>query len=102
MNRYPSDLKDKEWKMLEPLIPQPTGQGRPREYPWRELVNAMFYIVRSGCAWRMIRVICHIGSRCITISDDGAKMEPGKESTPCYENGLGKSWGETNNRVLVF
>jgi putative transposase len=54
MKRYPSDLKDKEWKILEPLIPQATGQGRPREYPWREIVNAMFYITRSGCSWRMM------------------------------------------------
>jgi transposase len=37
MKRYPSDLKDKEWKLLEPLIPQ--AQGRPRESPWRELVH---------------------------------------------------------------
>jgi putative transposase len=54
MRRYPSDLKDKEWQILRPLIPQPTRQGRPREYPLRELVNAMFYITRSGCAWRMM------------------------------------------------
>lgn len=54
IKRYPSDLKDKEWNILEPLLPQATGQGRPREYPWREVVNAMFYITRSGCSWRMM------------------------------------------------
>jgi predicted transposase YbfD/YdcC len=54
MKRYPSDLKDKEWNSLEFLMPQRSGQGRPREYSWRELVNAMFYITRSGCSWRML------------------------------------------------
>lgn len=51
---YPSDLTDAEWAVLEPLIPGEHKLGRPARYPKREIVNAIFYLVRSGCAWRML------------------------------------------------
>jgi putative transposase len=53
--RYPSDLTDLQWSNIEHLFPQPTGKtGRPRTYAVREIVNAIFYLARSGCAWRML------------------------------------------------
>ena len=53
--RYPSDLTDLQWVNIEHLFPQPrTRAGRPRSYPLREVVNAAFYLARSGCAWRML------------------------------------------------
>lgn len=52
---YPTDLNDTEWNVLEQHLPKSTSRrGRPREHPWREILNAIFYIVRSGCAWRML------------------------------------------------
>ncbi len=51
---YPSDLKDKEWEVLEPHLPPPSNRGRPLEYSLREILNAIFYILRTGCAWRMM------------------------------------------------
>ena len=51
---YPSDLSDAEWEIIEPLLPRPQGKGRPRVHPLREILNAIFYIVRSGCVWRML------------------------------------------------
>jgi len=51
---YPSDLSDAEWIILEPLIPPAKSGGRPREVCMREVVNAIFYLLRSGCAWRML------------------------------------------------
>lgn len=51
--RYPTDLTDAEWAVIEPLFAY-EGPGRPRIYPVREMLNAMFYVVRSGCAWRML------------------------------------------------
>ncbi len=51
---YQTDLSDAEWEILEPLMPRPSGRGRPREHSWREILNGMFYIVRSGCAWRLL------------------------------------------------
>ncbi len=54
---YPTDLTDTQWQKIQLLLPSPktTGRtGRPREYPYREICNALFYQVRSGCAWRML------------------------------------------------
>lgn len=52
---YPSDLSDKEWEIIEPLIPIPqTNRGRKRTHSYREILNAIFYLLRSGCAWRML------------------------------------------------
>jgi transposase len=51
---YPSDLTDIEWQHLEPLLPAPKSMGRPREWSLRLIVNGIFYLVRGGCAWRMM------------------------------------------------
>lgn len=53
-NRYPSDLSDGQWKRIEPLIPPAKPGGRPREVEMREVFNGIFYLVRSGCSWRML------------------------------------------------
>ncbi len=50
--RYASDLTDEEWALLEPHLPPPCATGRPRVWPMREIMNAIFYVLRSGCAWR--------------------------------------------------
>jgi putative transposase len=52
--RYPTDLSDKEWAILEPLVPAVKPGGRPARWPRREIVNAIFYLVRSGCPWRQL------------------------------------------------
>jgi putative transposase len=56
MNRtsYSSDINDDQWKIIEPLIPPAKPGGRPRSVDMREILNAIFYVVRSGCAWRLI------------------------------------------------
>jgi len=51
---YPGDLKDTKWKYSKPLIPPAKSGGRPRSTDMREVVNAIFYVLRSGCAWRML------------------------------------------------
>src|SRR5215208_1433904 len=52
--RYPTDLTDAEWQLLAPLIPAPKPGGRPPIHDRRELVNAMAYWLRAGCAWRLL------------------------------------------------
>ena len=52
--RYGSDVSDEEWALLEPHLPAPCLTGRPRAWPMREIVNAIFYVLRSGCAWRFL------------------------------------------------
>jgi putative transposase len=51
---YPTDLTDEQWKLVEPMLPEAKRGGRPRETDLREVLNALFYLVRSGCQWRMI------------------------------------------------
>jgi putative transposase len=53
---YPSDLTDLEWFNIEHLFqtPRKGKGGRPRTYELREVVNALFYLARSGCSWRML------------------------------------------------
>jgi len=51
---YPSDVNDKEWQILEPLIPKVKEGGRPAEHSRREIINAIFYVLRSGCQWPMM------------------------------------------------
>jgi putative transposase len=52
--RYPTDLSDAEWAVLEPYLPPPQATGRPRLHAIREILNAIFYLLRSGCAWRLL------------------------------------------------
>ena len=52
--RYPSDLSDAEWWCLEPHLPVPKRRGRPRVHPYREILNAIFYLLKTGCQWRML------------------------------------------------
>ena len=52
--RYPTDLTDQEWAMLEPVMPKPARTGRQREVDLREVVNAVRYLARAGCGWRML------------------------------------------------
>jgi len=51
---YQTDLSDAEWSCLESHLPVPKANGRPRLYPLREILDAIFYVVRSGCAWRLL------------------------------------------------
>jgi len=51
---YPSNLTDSEWKQIEPLLPKPKLFGRPPRYRKRDILDAIFYVVRGGCAWRML------------------------------------------------
>jgi putative transposase len=51
---YPTDLSDAEWECIEPHLPPPQAPGRPRVHSLRDILNAIFYIVRSGCAWRLL------------------------------------------------
>src|SRR5215204_5177102 len=51
---YPTDLSDAEWSYLEPYLPAPKTIGRPRIHHTRKVLDAIFYILKSGCAWRLL------------------------------------------------
>jgi putative transposase len=54
---YRTDLTDEQWALVKDFFPADTPDarcGRPREVPWREILNALFYQARTGCAWEML------------------------------------------------
>jgi transposase len=54
LHHYPSDLTDDQWALLEPHLPPEPGGGRPRKTDPRDVVDAIFYITRTGCQWRYL------------------------------------------------
>jgi putative transposase len=54
ITRYQTDLTDAEWRVIAPLLPMPCATGRPREWPMREIINGIFYVMRAGCPWRLL------------------------------------------------
>ena len=54
MKLYATDLSDAEWAILEPLIPPAKPGGRPRSVDMRQILNGIFYMLRSGGAWRLL------------------------------------------------
>jgi transposase len=51
---YSTDLTDAEWECLELHVPPPNKRGRPKTHNSREILNAIFYVLKSGCAWRLL------------------------------------------------
>lgn len=56
MRKYPTDLSWRQWKRIRALLPSRSAdpRGRPLKYQWHEIINSILYLVRSGCAWRML------------------------------------------------
>ena len=51
---YPTDLSDAEWNYIESHLPATKGHGRPRTHSLREILDAIFYLLKSGCQWRLL------------------------------------------------
>jgi putative transposase len=51
---YPTDLTDNEWAFIEPYVPEAKRGGRPAQYSKREILHGLLYILRRGCAWRLL------------------------------------------------
>jgi len=54
MNHYPSDITDAQWALIEPHLPPELGGGRPRKTDARDVLDAILYILRTGCQWRYL------------------------------------------------
>jgi len=50
----PNDVTEKEWGVIEPYLPAASSTGRPRAWPMLEIINGIFYVMRSGCPWRLL------------------------------------------------
>lgn len=51
---YPTDLNDIEWAQIVQYLPEKSVRGAPRQVPWREILNGIFYVVKNGCGWRSL------------------------------------------------
>ena len=51
---YSTNLTDREWECLKPHVPPPNNLGRPRVHTTREILDAVFYVLKSGCPWRLL------------------------------------------------
>src|SRR5215204_5502735 len=79
---YPTNLTDAEWLYLKPHLPTPKRRGRPRIHSFREIMDAIFYVLKSGCQWRLLPCdLERLGRPSITTSDGGASTAPGKGCT---------------------
>jgi hypothetical protein len=58
---YPSDLTDEQWEIIEPMLPLIKEPGRIPKHPFRDIVDAILYLDRSGCSWRQ-RLCCVVRS----------------------------------------
>ena len=52
--KYPTDLSNAEWNYLRPYLPNPKAEGRPRTHSLRDVLDAIFYVLKSGCHWRLL------------------------------------------------
>ena len=52
--KYSTDLSDGQWRILRKLLPQPSHRGAPQKVCRRAVVDAVLYVLRSGCAWRLL------------------------------------------------
>jgi putative transposase len=52
--KYPTDLSDEEWHCISPHLPRSKGRGRPKIHASRAILNAVFYVLKSGCPWRLL------------------------------------------------
>ena len=101
---YQTDLSDAEWTCIEAhLPPTPKTTGRPRLHDLREILDAVFYILRSGCAWRLLPHDLERLGRPSTITfASGASMVPGRGSTQPSASACGSVLGVIRNPPRVL
>ena len=99
--RYTSDVTDKQWAKLEPLLlVQRSGRGRPLKYELRVIVNAIFYVLRTGCQWDELPSEYPNHNTVYYTFASGAAMAPGHGSTPLCGSRYATSSSAIPNRVL--
>jgi len=95
---YPTDLSDFQWDLVHPLLPRKVGKGRNQAVPLREIVNAIFYWLRTGCQWRNLphdfpphdTVFYHynkwkkkgVWKQMLSVLHQEVRLADGRESTP--------------------
>ncbi len=97
---YSSDLSAAQWALIEPHIPPAKPGGRPRETDMCAVVNAVFYLLRTGCQWRFLPKDFLHGERSGRIFGVGVKRVSGFGSTERSILSFGPKPGAGKSRVL--
>ena len=99
---YSTDLSDEEWGCLQIHAPAPNKRGRPKTHTTREILNAIFYVSKSGCPWRLLpRDLERPGRPSTGGSADGASTGPSSGSTPSCARSCGSARVGTRSRAQV-
>ena len=90
-NDYDSNVSDEEWAIIEPMLEQekPTA-GRPMEYAYRDIINGIFYLLKTGCQCSACRMTSHRTIQSIITIINGKGMAFGKGSTRHWLNNYAK------------
>jgi transposase len=96
---YLTDISDIEWELIKAHIPLAKGIGRPRKHSFREIINAIFYLLKSGCAWRLLPHDFPNGSRFIIISASGGLMEFGSRLIEFCDENCASNQGVRQNQA---
>ena len=83
IHHYPSDVTDEQWALIEPQLPPAPPGGRPRKTAMRDVVDAIFYILRTGCQWRYLPADLPPRSTVWRISIGGVATAPWTPSMTC-------------------
>ena len=86
---YDTDLTDAGWALIAPLLPPARPGGRPRTTNMRAVINAIFYLLRTGCQWRLLPESTRRGAPSITISVAGRTTASGRVFSALYMRQLG-------------
>ncbi len=71
--KYPTELTDSQWNHIKDFFPAPKAMGRPREVEFREVINAIVFLVVTGCQWRMLPKDYPIMANCLPLFSEVAK-----------------------------
>ena len=84
MRTYVTDLTEAQWALVDSIIPKGKPGGRPRSIDVRGVVNAIFYLLRTGCQWRLLPREFHLGRPSTITSGAGSKNRFGSRSCARY------------------
>ena len=96
---YSTDLTDNKWHVIAPLLPGSDQPGRPRKYSWRDILNAVLYVLWTGCQRRACHMTSRSGKWPITTCGCGAGMGRGNGFATNYAHTSRWCWGESPSRV---
>jgi len=98
----PTDLRDEEWSVIAPVIPPAKAGGRPRSTAMREVLNALFSLLRRGGAWCVLPRSFPSGRRSTTTFGTSATRDSGSKSTRRYANESAARVGAGQHRRRPF